>query len=374
MEFEPYVSLSHCWGKAPPCRTTQATLASHLAGIAIKQLPQTFQDAIFVCKELGFRYLWIDSLCIVQDDQLDWEVESARMADVYHGAELVLATSSAKDMVSGFLKKREKLVNGQVSAQISPEGRTSVLAYRTMVHKSGIWPGEDPLNGRAWAFQEKYLARRFLSFSSKELSWECQTASDCECGEQMRETQAGPGCLYTSKLIHPNLMRLERPDIYDYWNSFIVHQYTTRDLTRDSDKLIALSGVAALFQKNLPDRYIAGLWESDIVRGIAWHATSRDRQPAINLVLPSWSWASVGSSVFIGGMTPTAKIVALDALYSSASQFGDISNGRLTIQGELALLNIFFDKRVVLQRARGPYLQRQRRRLLARRPASRVCL
>ncbi|TDZ36993.1 hypothetical protein CTRI78_v011208 [Colletotrichum trifolii] len=100
-----FIALSHCWGTSPPPRTLQGNIRAHLDGIDLATLPQTFQDAVAITRFLGLRYIWIDSLCIVQDDKLDWEREAAKMADVYGLAHLVLGASSAAGGTDGFLGK-----------------------------------------------------------------------------------------------------------------------------------------------------------------------------------------------------------------------------------------------------------------------------
>ena len=87
----PYIALSHCWGKAPIVRTTKDTLSRRRQGIDTSLLPPAFQDAILIARRLEVRYLWIDSLCIIQDDELDWQTESAKMSTIYQNALLTIS-------------------------------------------------------------------------------------------------------------------------------------------------------------------------------------------------------------------------------------------------------------------------------------------
>lgn len=105
-EKKPYTALSHCWGKSPLIQTHRRTLQDRLAGISWNSLSTTFQDAAITTRELGIRYLWIDSLCIVQDDPEDWARESGSMASIYQGAQVVFAASEANDGHQGFLRSR----------------------------------------------------------------------------------------------------------------------------------------------------------------------------------------------------------------------------------------------------------------------------
>ncbi|KAL1614359.1 hypothetical protein SLS54_009786 [Diplodia seriata] len=98
-----YVALSHCWGPPDkhPLRTTTATLAKHLKGIEFEQLPKTFQDAAIITRALGLKYLWIDSLCILQDNEDEWREEVGKMGSLYQLATLTVAASGAHDASEG---------------------------------------------------------------------------------------------------------------------------------------------------------------------------------------------------------------------------------------------------------------------------------
>ncbi|TDZ30619.1 hypothetical protein C8035_v002062 [Colletotrichum spinosum] len=182
-----FIALGHCWGTSQPLRTLQGNIRAHLDGIDLATLPQTFQDAVAITRFLGPRYIWIDSLCIVQDDKLDWEREAAKMADVYGLAHLVLGASSAAGGTEGFLDKRAN----------------QPLLDHPMPNSSGP-SSRGPLERRGWTFQE----RRY------ELLWGCGAAVDCECDWDHRPEEGGtPGedhelMLKNSMSLHPELDRL----------------------------------------------------------------------------------------------------------------------------------------------------------------------
>jgi hypothetical protein len=104
-----WVSLSHCWGGSSPLQTTTGNLESHMAGLP-GPFPQTFADAVAVTRMLGLRYLWIDSLCIIQDSHEDWVHESAHMATVYENAYVTISADAAKDSFQGFLSAPSRSV------------------------------------------------------------------------------------------------------------------------------------------------------------------------------------------------------------------------------------------------------------------------
>ena len=92
-----YVALSHCWGQGHVLKTLNATYKSFCNKIPPKLLSKTFKDTITLTRRLGPRYVWIDSICIIQDDLEDWRRESGEMRSVYSNAYLVLAADRSRD-------------------------------------------------------------------------------------------------------------------------------------------------------------------------------------------------------------------------------------------------------------------------------------
>jgi hypothetical protein len=101
-----YIALSHCWGSSRTFETTGSNIQRHHEGIDIDEIPKTFRDAIIVGRQLNVRYLWIDSICIIQDSKHDWFVEASRMDDIYSNASLTISASCSKNDADGFLRNR----------------------------------------------------------------------------------------------------------------------------------------------------------------------------------------------------------------------------------------------------------------------------
>jgi hypothetical protein len=182
-----YVTLSHCWGKANLLTTTTSSLRDRLAGISITEMPKTFQDAVRVTHLLGFQYLWIDSLCIIQDSKDDWDTESSRMQDVYEHAILNISADAASDSTAGLCSK-DRLPFGLAVGGPRNGERVYVAAGWKRLDSSGIshMPGWAPnsryvLDTRGWVLQERILSSRILHFSDYEMAWECDTNCRCEC-------------------------------------------------------------------------------------------------------------------------------------------------------------------------------------------------
>jgi Heterokaryon incompatibility protein (HET) len=96
-----WLTLSHCWGGKIPMTTTLQSLQSRRNGIIMAEMPQTFQDAVVITRKLGYRYLWIDCLCIIQDSIEDWQTESVKMAEIYSNAVLNISADASSDPYQG---------------------------------------------------------------------------------------------------------------------------------------------------------------------------------------------------------------------------------------------------------------------------------
>ncbi|KAF2494998.1 HET-domain-containing protein, partial [Lophium mytilinum] len=299
---DPYVALSHCWGLEQPLTTNTASLDSRMNEIVWSQLPKTFQDAIKVTATLGYTYIWVDSLCIIQDSQIDWEEQSAQMATIYEKAVVTLAAASATGDTEGFLAQRPERISGSALLQSCNPGTSPLSVYfrERLEHyeeRFEHYESLDPLETRAWAFQERVLATRALIFSRNELRWECNTTQQCECGgtDTGRKKARGASYPYSRSLLSSSTPRC---DLYRHWYLDTVRQYSRMSLTQASDILPALSGIAHVFSKLTGAGYFAGIWQPEFLHGLLWKPprwTEPSIQPAYRA--PSFSWASTDEEV-----------------------------------------------------------------------------
>ncbi|CAN9109473.1 unnamed protein product [Alternaria alternata] len=174
-----WIALSYRWGDSSPFSITRQNLHNHIEGMELSALPQTFQDAIKVTRALGHKYLWIDSLCIIQGEDGDFNEESNRMENVYGGAYCVLAASCAADQRSGFLLPRV----ARTSVALNHEGRagdggTIYVCSFIEDFRSHVLQGA--LNKRGWFLQQHALARRTVFFTEHQMYWECGHGVRCE--------------------------------------------------------------------------------------------------------------------------------------------------------------------------------------------------
>ncbi|KAF4611325.1 hypothetical protein G7Y89_g15688 [Cudoniella acicularis] len=294
---EIYATLSHCWVSVRPLTTETSTLEERKAGIPVFSLPQSFQDAVRVTRKLGIPYLWIDSLCILQDSPKNWQEESAAMQEVYSEAIVNIAANTASDSTQGLGTIR---TNSLRAEQVGKPRKGIRLWFRRSSENtpSGkahrpIWCqwNEEPLRTRAWVFQESILSPRILHFSAFELAWECSGGLRCQC--TLGERQVAGWHLSP----HPKLESVENST--ETW-SRLVTAYSNLSLTFEADKLNAIAGLASRIAQSNKKKYVAVLWVEGLPYCLYWNISYGSKVRRITGEFPSWSWASVVGTISIG--------------------------------------------------------------------------
>jgi hypothetical protein len=353
-----YVALSHCWGNSTDAastipRTTKENLRNHQScGLSVASLTRTFQHAVDLTRRLGMQYIWIDSLCIVQDDSEDKNLELPRMGSVYGDAYLVIAATLAENGAHGLYHDRLPF---HVEFLISENETLKATVFEKSHHdvwKKGeqFWtaPGL-PLLGRAWAFQERMLAKRVVHFTPNELVWECQSLIDCECGDLQNPQTSWPqfGLGKNLKTKHAEVARRGSDrDRIIFWHD-ICAQYSARNITYPSDRLPALSSIAR--QVDMPGflgRFLAGIWECTLPEGLLWWSeytdlhlypertvTHRRTRPCH---VPSWSWLSVDGRVSTWGRcyVPLVTVEHVHYIPCEKDQYGSCAEGKIQVLGK----------------------------------------
>ncbi|KAI9734340.1 MAG: hypothetical protein M1834_002446 [Cirrosporium novae-zelandiae] len=344
-----YITLSHSWGKIPTITTGKATLQERLNGIPLSSLPRNFSDAILITRKFGVQYLWIDSLCILQDDIADWATESARMADVYGKSYLTIAATTSINTGTGILHERR---GGVMPDKIGNNPEQGENLY-VLPHIEG-WQGaveQAPLNLRAWTLQERLLSPRVLQFSKQQIFLECQTTVHSESGivgvynAPISNRFPYNGVPKSILMHHDGMLKNKEADpklfqVYSDWYT-TVRDYSKRALTKGRDKLVALSGCAHEIQETLHDTYLAGLWQRDLQRGLLWLRVGRRYHPRPHTYrAPSWSWAGLDVAVrFPCGssldLPHEMEVIDCEINLVHDDHFGEISSATLTLRGKL---------------------------------------
>ncbi|ETS77838.1 hypothetical protein PFICI_09900 [Pestalotiopsis fici W106-1] len=355
---ERYVCLSHCWGEqASIAKTTRQSFSAHTKNITLGELPKTFQDAIDITRRLGIDYLWIDSLCIIQDSEEDWENEASRMADIYEGAYLTIAATASKNGDEGCYRSNPPAIREMDFSYTTETGlQTRIHCRQFYQHfdlNMAVPPKETlnefPLLGRGWIFQERFLSPRVLHFCNFELAFECRDGGRCQC----KEERYGHG-------FKEDLMRLfaqgpssETFQVRKGWWA-VVRRYTRLRLTYDKDLLTALSGISRRVGASKPaGDYVAGIWKSLLPYGLLWYAspTPQDSFKRTDAPrAPSWSWASIIAPIswslphHLSGEKPLATINDINCEVSGHDVYGQAHGGVLVITGPTLTSNLRWQK------------------------------
>jgi hypothetical protein len=374
-----WIALSYCWGGNPPFVLNKMTAKDLIKGVPLSNFPATLRDAIIITRHLGVKYLWIDALCIKQDSQEDWVVEAAKMREVYAGALLTIAAAHSPSTYSGIFSKRKSssdLVCLKWRSEINPTNEGYVIYLRP---GSELWDnklGTSPLMGRGWTLQEGLLAPRTLSYGPQQMIWECSKHQADESGRITIPTQdyrgkgfiqsmieGGSGTPYKWKIFEklfssPDLsfdgtLKLKSPpDPYERWYE-IVQQFTRRSLTKDTDTLPALAGLAREFQRVTKDVYCAGLWKKDIICGLLWDrlpiwskdgTTRWEASMPSEFLAPSWSWAGVlgrqanfpnwraKDTLSSKSAINVAEVLEVRTVPKGPDRFGQVISGKITLK------------------------------------------
>ncbi|KAK0117877.1 hypothetical protein ONS95_012196 [Cadophora gregata] len=337
-----YIALSHCWGRLGHVRLTESTLEQMKSGLPTSSLAKNFRDAITITRLLGLRYLWIDALCILQDSQVDWELESAKMGQYYQKAWLTIAAGMSDGGKAGLLAKRSPHGLAHIRLKTRPKAardsstRQSFTVYFAL---DPIKPSTQcPIRTRGWTFQEELLSRRYLSFETTQTYLRCGTIVHHECGRQDDLMRDESPFMEGEQL-------LQRKDWLE-----IVSRYSSRNLTKESDKLPALSGLAHEYCVRWGGEYLAGLWRQDLWRNLLWrrnetYTLPEPRRPS-EYRAPSWSWASLDGRIeFVGpaSIHDEVKILieSVNMELSGRDPMGQVSGGTMKVRGVVVKMDAY---------------------------------
>lgn len=350
-----YVALSHCWGGPVTHLLTTKTIDSFACRLPYSQLPANFRDAVSITRNLGFRYLWIDCLCIIQDSKHDWEVESMKMADVYTHAILTISALASLGSTSGILAKNSLVPRTPKPVKLWGNATFhGIDVTRKDLQSETLRTLADsgPLYQRGWCLQELLLSPRHLFYGKQKIYWRCPNGfrdaegHETDMGRRVPDDlHAGLAPVFYADMMlphvsHPQTEYFTNELLNEYYD--LVHEYSTRKLTFGSDKLTAFSGIARRLHPVLGGDYLAGLWSNDIHRGLCWRrkgSTAKHAKPSRS---PSWSWAvtdeevnpfSDERSVKRAGPDGPLGLKLLSHDLNLESPYGEIISGSLVVQG-----------------------------------------
>ncbi|KAI9686815.1 MAG: hypothetical protein M1820_010550 [Bogoriella megaspora] len=336
---DPYLILSHCWGGYQPHRLLRHNLDSMLEKVDVESLSPTFKDAIWLTMELGYRYLWIDCFCILQDedDDSDWQQESAKMMDYYLNAVLTIAATDSLDGEGGLFRTRnseilEPCIIQWNSAEAGPFTLRRLISNNGAAAFNALQKAH--LNRRAWVLQERLLSRRVLHFSHAQIWFECREATASE---------ARPCGVNVTNVVSTLSESSRKRSWYE-----LVRSYSQCELSRSTDRLIAFAGIVERFAKLCglrPDDYVAGFWRFEFPGCLYWVCDRQETSSLKKYIAPSWSWASVSSPIeastvhaneWVPNEISTKYVELLETHVAlKASPFGSVSDAFIRVKAHI---------------------------------------
>jgi hypothetical protein len=350
-----YMTLSHCWGGVYPETLRTLTDQDRETGFHCRKLPPTFLDACLVACELGCSYIWIDALCILQDNKEDWLRESPRMTEVFTRSELTIAGSDSGNPMAGLFRKVEPCDGHHVRVCFTCKCDTAICTGDLPRIAAWSWR-KPPLHRRAWVMQEMALSRRVAYFTTTGIYWACMTIVDDE-GRQ--ESYSDSSALWH---VRPKVPR----DIFT-WNS-LVQFYTSCLLSFSADRLSAIAGLARRCQNESNGqlrRYVAGMWETRLAEQLVWTTHGEGYRPSCLKSVPTWSWASLSQPVefHMGEATQrTMEMTILDIIVGEPStpQSALATDIRLRATAPLLNLDVSLDQNLIKNEGRSISLRNKR--------------
>ena len=305
-----YIALSYCWGTPTQPKTTKDNLAMRESRIALEELPQTIQDAVKVTRNLGVQYLWVDALCIIQDDEQDIRAQIGQMGNIYKNALLTISATSCRKVTSGFLHKRRLRQLPQFPIYLSKTQSGTVR----LATERGESLEHEPLHLRGWATQEYCLSRRMLLFAGQEVLWRCATEPFLPIVKSHLKYRAPlPNPLLEASSLPAHAAENGAWAQHEYVWSTTVTNYSSCGLSEPVDRARALVGIAKELSALWNDAYLLGSWANTFIGNLHWVRALVPSDPRWSRVslrnvssgkrvvpaLPSWSWLALQSPVLM---------------------------------------------------------------------------
>lgn len=370
-----YITLSHCWGAGTFSQLTEATKGRLERGVSIRELSQTFRDAILLVRWLKVRYIWIDALCIIQDSEgaSDWTREAAQMGKIYSRSLCTIAATHTANG-QGFLSNRD--ISAIKPCRVKSKGSRWGNETYTVLYDD-YWSNNllaTPLHNRAWVLQERLLSQRVIHFGGNQIFWECRHMKASETYPHGLPTEMMGSRTENWRILdflpsnkpadipeydHENLssdaptrqlpkceQRLTNPTSpYAIWSK-IVERYMECKLSKPRDKLVAIAGIADRVRQVIQEPYLAGLWDNpELAIQLLWYVLTRRQadgslsEESLESHAPTWSWAHLDAMIV--WEWPTGYDDILVDINKSSPKPGsgarpsEITSGALEIYGRL---------------------------------------
>ncbi|CVL13891.1 uncharacterized protein FPRN_15246 [Fusarium proliferatum] len=337
-----YAVLSYCWGGPQRTTLSKARVENGQLSFDTSTLPQTLQDAVRVCGELGLNFLWIDALCIIQDDLEDKAKEIGQMANIYENSYVAIMASRAKSVEEGFLHPRSHFGADRRSPgfRLQYETKKGRRGSVVLVEESSSQTYADPLSLRAWAYQEFILSPRILDYGELRTTWICW--ADINPTDGFLSTPTSSWSRQRFQEVMSPSVEANSVSPHQLWSTLVLC-YMRSSITDPYDRLPALAGIAERLNTIIKDEYIAGCWKSHIWLDLLWwHKDGRSRMRPTEYFAPSWSWASIPNGDLNYIYTRSCVVdEEFEVLYHDIklsypqSPYGAVNAGFLLVQGRI---------------------------------------
>lgn len=288
-----YITLSYVWGKGEALRLVNANHAElERENSLLKyedQIPQTIKDAMYLVERLADRYLWVDALCIIQDNPADKQSQISVMDQIYGSSILTIAAAHGDRADAGLPGVRQ----GTRSITQGVETIQGIcLANRPWSFDKSV--GESKWNTRAWTFQERILTKRTLFITQQQMFFKCDHAVECLAEDLVRKLKPRMKATYpmddTGRDMIPQKWSI---NIVSYQKT--VEAFVTRDITYPGDVLNAFEGIAQRMRSIFRSEFMYGIPQSELEYCMLWEPWggkfTRRCDAKGDALFPSWSWA-----------------------------------------------------------------------------------
>lgn len=253
-----------------------------------------------IVSTLGFRYIWIDAVCIIQDDTSDWRKEAAAMGSVYAGSLFALSALDGENSLAGIFSERDiRSVPVELCDADNKSSTKTIYIRSTNTLEINNWAiKKGAVSRRAWTLQERLLAPAVLHFGRRHLIWECCTHSITEDGYETPVNPLTKGLAWSRSSFTLPITDTSTQGLQVSWR-LLVEEYSRCALTFSSDKVPALQGIANMYQDQFGVQYLAGLWADSLLDGLRWCSANHKSfftKPA-EYRAPSWSWMALDGTL-----------------------------------------------------------------------------
>jgi hypothetical protein len=345
--FPRYTALSYCWGGERNFQTTRATVEAFHQNLPTLELPRTFREALETTRQLGIKYVWIDALCIIQDDKLDWAKEVARMHDVYASSFLTIQASEARSPSEGCF-----IPTCPDSAETSGKERTLFTTreysngLEAIVHIVPHVTRTSALNTRGWTLQESVLSHRIVQLTNYELHWRCRRSMLWETGIPYANTERLNGNVLP-------LQEISDPTLNSLWRTWI-ENYSEREFSFPDDRLPGIVGLVEAYKREKSDEPCLGLWRRSLSEDLAWcrigNLSEHSAHSPISQQVPSWSpfvccqavefnrWNRCGPGR--SAIEYTTQIIDCTIKWSGTPYLSELLSSRLVVRGPTRMIRL----------------------------------